>query len=161
MLSTITLCPSLNNNPMSYVLCLYVLEKRFSIKASCLKWSWTLSYPVFQIDCLNSIRGFAVTQMVKNIPEMWGTWIGFLGQKSPLEKRMGTHSSILAWRIPWTVSPSPASFLCEWTSPGDHRVAKSQTWLNDFHFHFPARLRRDVLISSFLQPFIGGSTQDV
>ena len=37
-----------------------------------------------------------------------------------------------------------------------HGIAKSQTRLSDFHFHFPARLRRDVLISSFLQPFTGG-----
>ena len=42
-----------------------------------------------------------------------------------------------------------------------HGFAKSQTWLSNFHFHFPARLRRDVLISSFLQPFTGGPTQDV
>ena len=34
------------------------------------------------------------------------TWVQFLGQEAPLEKEMATHSSILAWRIPWTEEPS-------------------------------------------------------
>ena len=41
--------------------------------------------------------------MVKNLPEMQETWVGFLGWKDPLEKGTATHSSILAWRIPQTV----------------------------------------------------------
>ena len=43
-----------------------------------------------------------VPQMVKNLPAMWETWVRSLGQEDPLEKGMATHSSILAWRIPWT-----------------------------------------------------------
>ena len=43
-----------------------------------------------------------MAQMVKNLPAMQETWIRSLGQKDPLEKGMETHSSILAWRIPWT-----------------------------------------------------------
>ena len=39
---------------------------------------------------------------VKNLPAMQETGVRFLGQKDPLEKKMGTHSSILAWRITWT-----------------------------------------------------------
>ena len=39
--------------------------------------------------------------MVKKLPIMQETWVGFLGQEDPLEKDMGTHSNILAWRIPW------------------------------------------------------------
>ena len=39
---------------------------------------------------------------VKNLPEMQETWVLFLGQKDPLEKKTATHSSVLAWRIPWT-----------------------------------------------------------
>ena len=46
-----------------------------------------------------------VAQLVKNLPAMWKTWIQSLGWKDPLEKGEGTHSSILAWRIPWTVQP--------------------------------------------------------
>ena len=40
--------------------------------------------------------------MVKNLPAMQETWVRSLGQEDPLEKKMTTHSSILAWRIPWT-----------------------------------------------------------
>ena len=44
-----------------------------------------------------------VAQLVKNLPEMWESWVLFLGWEDPLEKGKATHSSILAWRIPWTV----------------------------------------------------------
>ena len=40
--------------------------------------------------------------MVKNLPAMQKTWVRSLGQEDPLEKGMATHSSIFAWRIPWT-----------------------------------------------------------
>ena len=46
-----------------------------------------------------------VAQMVKNLPAMWKTQVQSPGQEDPLEKRMATHSSILAWRIPWTEEP--------------------------------------------------------
>ena len=44
-----------------------------------------------------------VAQLVKNPPAMWETWVPSLGWEDPLEKEMATHSSILGWRIPWTV----------------------------------------------------------
>ena len=43
--------------------------------------------------------------MVKNPPAMWETQVQSLGKEDPLEKGMATHSSILAWRIPWTEEP--------------------------------------------------------
>ena len=43
--------------------------------------------------------------MVKNLPEMQETWVQPLGWEDPLEKGMVTHSSILAWRTPWTEEP--------------------------------------------------------
>ena len=43
-----------------------------------------------------------MAQMVKNVPAMQETWVQFLDQEEPLEKGMAIHSSILAWRIPWT-----------------------------------------------------------
>ena len=46
-----------------------------------------------------------VAQTVKNPPAMQETWVQFLGWEDPLEKGMATHSSILAWRIPWTEEP--------------------------------------------------------
>ena len=39
--------------------------------------------------------------MVKNLPTVWDTWVRSLGLEDPLENGMATHSSILAWRIPW------------------------------------------------------------
>ena len=44
-----------------------------------------------------------VAQLVKNLPAMWETWVQSLGWEDPLEKGKATHSSVLAWRIPWTV----------------------------------------------------------
>ena len=44
-----------------------------------------------------------MAQLVKNPPAMQGIPVRFLGQEDPLEKGKATHSSILAWRIPWTV----------------------------------------------------------
>ena len=46
-----------------------------------------------------------MAQLVKNLLAMWETWVRSLGWKDPLEKGMITHSSILAWRIPWTEGP--------------------------------------------------------
>jgi len=46
-----------------------------------------------------------VAQMIKNLPAMLETQVRSLGWEDPLEKGMATHSSILAWRIPWTEEP--------------------------------------------------------
>ena len=46
-----------------------------------------------------------VAQMVKNLPAMQDTWICSLGWENPLEEGMATHSSMPAWRIPWTEEP--------------------------------------------------------
>ena len=43
-----------------------------------------------------------MAQRLKHLPAMWETWVRSLGWEDPLEKEMATHSSILAWRIPWT-----------------------------------------------------------
>ena len=46
-----------------------------------------------------------MAQLVKNLPAMQETWVHSLDWEDPLEKKMATHSSILAWRIPWTEEP--------------------------------------------------------
>ena len=48
------------------------------------------------------LRASLVAQTVKNLLAMQGTWVQSLGSEDPLEKAMALHSSILAWRIPWT-----------------------------------------------------------
>ena len=49
--------------------------------------------------------GFPMAQLVKNLPAVWETWVRSLGWEDPLEKGKATHTSILAWRIPWMYSP--------------------------------------------------------
>ena len=55
---------------------------------------------------LESLWASLIAQSVKNLPAMQMTWFQFLDQEDPLEKEMSTHSSILAWKIPWTEEPS-------------------------------------------------------
>ena len=56
--------------------------------------------PALQANSLPSAS--LVAQMVKKLPAMWETQVWSLSQEDPLEKEMATHSSILAWEIPWT-----------------------------------------------------------
>ena len=52
-----------------------------------------------------SFRASLVAQMVKRLPTMWETRVQSLDQEDPLDKEMATHSSILAWKIPWMEDP--------------------------------------------------------
>ena len=58
---------------------------------------------IFKNDVLRFIKTSLVAQLVKNVLTMRETWIQSLGWEDTLEKGMATHSSILAWRILWTV----------------------------------------------------------
>ena len=69
-----------------------------------------------------------VAQLVKNPPAVPETWVWSLGWEDPLEKGKAAHSSIPAWRVPWTAL---------------NGVAKSRTRWSDFHSHFVAQ--RDTL----------------
>ena len=44
-----------------------------------------------------------MAQLVKHLPAVWETWVQSLGWEDPLEEGTATHSSILAWRIPWNI----------------------------------------------------------
>ena len=50
----------------------------------------------------NGARTSLVAQTVKHLPAVWETWVQSLGWEDSLDKGKATHSSILAWRIPWT-----------------------------------------------------------
>ena len=54
---------------------------------------------------LHYSRASLVAQLVKNPPATRESWVWFLGREDPLEEHMATHSSFLAWRIPWTEEP--------------------------------------------------------
>ena len=56
-------------------------------------------------------QDFPVAQTVKNVSEVQETRIWSLGQEDPLEKGIATHSSILAWRIPWAEKPGGLQFV--------------------------------------------------
>ena len=76
---------------------------------------------------------FLVVQMVKNLPVIQETWVQSLSQEDPLEKVMANHSSILAWRIPWTDQYSCLENPMDrgaWRATG-HRVKNSWTRLRD------------------------------
>ena len=93
----------------------YICIYSFPLQCSCLEnprdggaW-WAAIYGVAQsqtqLKRLSSIYiyiGFWGGSVVKNPPAMQETWVQSLGREDPLEKKMATHSSILAWEIPWT-----------------------------------------------------------
>ena len=54
---------------------------------------------------LGCLRAYLVAQTVKSLPVMWETRVRSLDWEDPLEKEMATHSSTLAWKIPWTEEP--------------------------------------------------------
>ena len=90
-------------------------------RTSALLLSWLnnislYSCATFCLSIYSSISSL-VAQLVKNLPAMWETWVPSLVWEDPLEKGKATHSSILAWRIPWTM------------------IAKSQPRLSEFRFH--------------------------
>ena len=60
---------------------------------------------VFVLLALLRIRTSLVAHMIKRLPTMWETRVQSLGQEDILEKEMATHSSTLAWKIPWTEEP--------------------------------------------------------
>ena len=74
-------------------------------------WGTVESSPAPQLKSINSsvlsllLRASLVAQTVKNLPAMQKTWVEFLGWEDLLVEETATHSSILAWRIPWTEEP--------------------------------------------------------
>ena len=68
------------------------------------------------------------TQMIKNLPAKWETWVESLGQKEPLRKGIATHSSILVWRTPWTEEPGGLE-----KSPLGHKESDTTEQLSLLH----------------------------
>ena len=87
--------------------------------------------------CLLCTRACLVAQTVKHLPAMHETRVRSLGQEDPLEKEMASHSSTLAWKIPWTEEPGK---FHGWRSlvgysPRRHKESGTTERLH-FHFHF-------------------------
>ena len=85
-------------------------------------FSSTMESPQRQEFCLFTVSPSLVAQTVKRLPTMRETQFQSLGQEDLLEKEMATHSSILAWEIPWTEEPGGLQSLGS---------QKSRTQLND------------------------------
>ena len=80
-----------------------------------------------------------VAQLVSNPPAKQETWVWSLGWEDPLEKEMTTHSSILAWRIPWTEKPGRLHPM------GSQRVGHD--WItNTFTLNFSLKLQHSIKI---------------
>ena len=82
-------------------------------------------------------KGFPVAQTVKRLPALQENCVRSLGYEDPLEKEMTTHSSTLAWKIPWMEEPGRLQ------SMGSQRVGQ----LSDFTFSFLSNLKNSY--SSF------------
>ena len=94
-------------------------------------------FQVSQRGLLISLWQSLMAQRLKHLPPVWETWVRSLGQEDPLEKEMVTHSSILAWRIPWTEEPGRLQ------SMGSQRVRHD--WATSLHF--TSSLCADIFIS--------------
>ena len=85
----------------------------------CILFYFTFSFESHLLVCGNTLLfPTALSQVVKNLPPMQETGLWSVGREDPLEKEMATHSSILAWRIPWTEEP------CGLWSTGLQRVGR-------------------------------------
>ena len=99
--------------------------------------SWTVSR-LYDLRVLNlslfisasfpSFRASLVAQRLKCLPPMWETRVRSMGREDPLEKEMVTHSSILAWRIPWTEEPG---------SPRGRKESDTTEWLHSLTHSLP------------------------
>ena len=101
-----------NANGFPVVSCEGLTACKIAIEAIVL---WTEWWEALWLTLLANKRASLVTQMTKNPPVMGETWVLSLGREDPLDEGMATHSSITAWRVPWTQEPGG--------------VTKSQTWL--------------------------------
>ena len=72
-------------------------------------------------DILEQFLGFPRSSVGKNLPAVQETWVRSLGGEDPVAKKMATHSSILAWRTPWTEDPGRLQI---------HGITKSLTRLS-------------------------------
>ena len=109
------------------------------------------------------IENSLVAQTVKHLPTTWETWVRSLGWEDLLEKEMATHSSILAWKIPWTEEPGRPQ------SMGSQRVGRDWATFTllysciaggFFTFWYTCsktRIRLLWIASEKMQTYIGGS----
>ena len=104
-----------------------------------LKMIICLVFPFTSLFYLASL----VAQLIKNLPAMQKIWVWFLGWEDPLEKGKATHSSILAWKIPWTVY-SP--WGCKMSSRID-RLSLSFTMFSLLNITYKSNRHKSILFA--------------
>ena len=82
-----------------------MIEKTFAGRSNSFKQMFIFPFLNLFNWRLTALQASLVAQRLKHLPAMREAWVWSLGQEDPLEKEMATHSSILAWRIPWTEEP--------------------------------------------------------
>ena len=99
-----------------------------------------------------------VAQMVKNLPAMQQTWVWSLGQEDPLEKENATHSSILAWEIPWTEEPAGLQSMDHKESDTVEQIIFSLSHTHEgmcLHKHLHMNIHRNLIrIESEINPSV-------
>ena len=105
----------------------------------------------FKYTCLFSLWASLVAQTVKCLPAMQETRVWSLGGENPLEKEMTTHSSTLAWKIPWSGSLVGYKFM------GSQRVRKdweTLLWLSSSLWIVPFIIAPFITVVSFINKYI-------
>ena len=108
------------------------LTKQIVLKSVCFLWLPQEWWALFIQECLlNTPEALAV----KNLPAVPETWVRSLGWEDPLEERMATHSSILAWEIEWTEEPGGATV---------HGVRHN--WATNTHFSLSTHVKQCYIL---------------
>ena len=100
--------------------------------------------------CYGPAWASLVAQRIKNLPPMQETQVQLLGGQDPLEEGMATHSSILAWRIPWIVEPGGRATVHGYTKRHDwatHTLTRAPASSQTLNSHIPVLLSYFTLIS--------------
>ena len=100
------------------------------------EFSWVPSPCCFLPGRPFPVKSFLMAQMVKNPTAMWDTWARSLGWEDPLEEGMATHSSILAWRIPWAEEPGGLQSMG--SQRGGHDCVTKHGTVSPHAIHFQA-----------------------
>ena len=89
-------------------------EKKESGKKSSFSWNWHCAWRKASLSPPRGMYLLMSDQTVKNLPAVQEIWVQSLGREDPLEKGMATHSSVLAWRSPWTEEPTAGYSAWDW-----------------------------------------------
>ena len=88
-----------------------------------------------------------VAQRLKRLPPMWETWVRSLRREDPLEKEMVTHSSVLAWRIPWMEKPGTVQGVAKsWTQLSDFTITTLIRILSRLNLYFSVKAFTRVIL---------------